>query len=115
MQPLQPGKHMLWMGCARLPNTPGRVLLRGVGVTLTVPETGIIGVTGVVSVFHRQAACPLQPAGFFGHPWQPVPGDHEAESLSGGLSGGQQASLAVVYQWNGHRGDSTGPPTGPGG
>lgn len=47
---------------------------RGAGgrglVALTVPvtECGVIGVTGVVSVFHREAAGPLQPAGFLCHP-----------------------------------------------
>lgn len=83
-----------------LPNTP-----RGRGeVALTVPvtECGITGVTGVVSVFHRKATCPLEPAGLFCRPWSlPHPAQvsrpHQAQSQSRGLSGGQQASLAVVY------------------
>lgn len=97
-----------------LPNTPKR---RGDGeVALTVPVTEC-GITGVVSVFHREATCPLEPAGLFCHPWSPahvaqVPGAHEAQSQSGGLGGRQQASLAVVYQWDRHSSDSAmGPPT----
>lgn len=89
---------------AGLPNT---LRVRGMwgDVALTLPLTGcgVTGLTGVVSVFHRQATGSLEPADLFCHPWRPaylarVLGAHEAQSQSGGLSGGQQASLAVVYQ-----------------
>lgn len=90
-----------------LPNTP-----RGRGLALTVPvaEFGVIGVTGVVSVFHREATCPLEPAGLFCYPWSPphlalVPRANVAQSQSRGLSGGLQASFAVVYQQYRHRGN----------
>lgn len=89
---------------AGLPNT---LRVRGmwgdVALTLPLTECGVTGVTGVVSVFHRQATGSLEPADLFCHPWRAaylawVLGAHEAQSQSRGLSGGQQASLAVVYQ-----------------
>lgn len=79
----------------------GRV---GEVVALTVPvtERGATRVAGVVSVFHRKAARPLDPAGLFSRPGSlpgrgPVSGAHEAQPQDGGDGGGQQAPLAVVY------------------
>lgn len=38
-------------------------------LALPLTEFGVIGVTGMVSVFHRQASRPLQSAGLFCQPW----------------------------------------------
>lgn len=58
---------------------------------MPVSERGATRVTGAVSVFHREAARPLDPAGLF------FSGGHEAQPQDGGHGGGQQAPLAVVY------------------
>lgn len=78
--------HTRWVGGGR----------RGVALTVPVTECGVTGVTGVVSVFHREAARPLQPAGLLRSPrllTGPV-------GVSGARGGVQQASLAVVYKWD---------------
>lgn len=70
---------------------------------MPVTECGVTGMTGVVSVFHGKAPCPLQPAGFFRNP--------RLLTGLGGVSGArgrmQQASLAVVYKWDRRSSDST--------
>lgn len=89
---------------------------RGGALTVAVNETGVAAAAGAVSVFHGQATCPVEPTGLLCHLGQPVhlphfPGAHEAQPESGGRSGDQQASLAVVHQRDGHSGVSAaGPP-----
>lgn len=70
---------------------------------MPVTQRGATRVTGVVSVFHRKAARPLDPAGLFCCSPGSLPGraavfgGHEAQPQDGGHGGGQQAPLAVVY------------------
>lgn len=86
-----------------LPNTPrGRGGVVEVALTLPVTECGGTGATGVVSVFHRKATCPLELAGLFRQPRSlphlaQVSRAHGAQSERRGLSGRQEASFAVVY------------------
>lgn len=64
----------------------------GLALTQSLTDCGIIGATGMVSVFHWQALRPLQSAGLFGQPWEladlgQVSGAPEAQSQSRGLGG----------------------------
>lgn len=92
------------------------------GGSLTLPLTDCVsGETRVVSVFHWQAARPLEPAGLFGHPVYPadlgqVSGANEAQFQGGGLLQRPQAARTVVDQRDRHSGSSTvGPSTDLGG
>lgn len=75
-------------------------------LTVPVTERGATGVAGVESVFQREAARPLQPAGplrgalpVAGLGWLPRAG------LGRLPRAGQQAPLAIVYEWDGRSRD----------
>lgn len=71
-----------------------------VALPVPVTERDATAGAGVVSVFHREAARPLQPAGLF-RSAQPLAG------LGRLPRAGQQASLAIVYERDGHSSGST--------
>lgn len=96
------------LSSAGLPNTSGE---EGGGAALTLPVTSDCGGFAVilaVAVFDRKAERPLQTPclfclpGFSAHLAQ-VPGAYDAQPRGRGLSDGQQASLAVVDQWDRRR------------
>lgn len=69
-------------------------------LTVPVTERGATGVAGVESVFHREAARPLQPAGLL-RSGRPLAG------LGRLPRAGQQAPLAIVYERDGRSRYST--------